>query len=104
MLRAVFALAAGIAAGCVMPLHAQPAPNELVKQAVAAAGGEQALRALKTLHIRGNARFWEPDQSVLAGGPALLTGDSKFTTTWDFAGDAARTDWERTFVGHGPQR
>ena len=104
MLRVVFALVAGLAAGCAVPAMGQSAPNELVKQAVAAAGGEQALRALKTLRLQGNARFWEPDQSILAGGLSLLTGDSKFVATWDFASGATRTDWDRTFVGQGPQK
>ena len=104
MLRVVFAVAVGLAAGCATPLYAQSGPNELVKQAVAAAGGEAALRAIKTLQVRGTARFWEPDQSFIPNGPSLLTGSSKFFTTWDFTSGAARTDWERTFVDQGPQK
>jgi glyoxylase-like metal-dependent hydrolase (beta-lactamase superfamily II) len=104
MLRFVFAVAVGLAAGCATPLYAQSGPNDLVKQAVAAAGGEPALRALKTLRVHGNARFWEPDQSLVPNGPALQTGDSKFTMTWDFPGGATRTDWDRTFIGRPPQK
>ena len=49
---------------------------DLVKQAVAAQGGADALRALKTIRVTGDAKFWEPGQSVKAGG------ETRFLGTW----------------------
>ena len=68
--------------------------NDLVKQAVAAEGGE-ALRQLKSLSIKGDAKFWEPGQSLLAGSEPRFLGDATFATTWDLANGRARTAWDR---------
>jgi glyoxylase-like metal-dependent hydrolase (beta-lactamase superfamily II) len=80
---------------------AQSAPPDLVKQAIAAAGGEQALRGLKSLQISADAKHWEPDQSLIAGGPALFLGDSKLTMTWDLSNNAARMTWDRHMLAQG---
>ncbi|MGZ5803446.1 MAG: MBL fold metallo-hydrolase [Xanthobacteraceae bacterium] len=82
------------------PAVAQSA-GDLIKRAVTAAGGEAALRGIKTLQISGEAKNWEPDQSLVPGGPPLFLGDSKFTTTWDLTKDMAQVAWERSFVGRG---
>ena len=108
MSRAVVALAVALTSmalftGASMPGFAQGNPD-LVRQALDAAGGEAALRALKTLRMNGAARFWEPDQSFVAGGPALFVGDSKLTTTWDFASGDTRIDWDRGFVARANVR
>src|SRR3989475_6540646 len=68
--------------------------NDLVKQAVAAEGGD-ALRQLKSLSIKGDARFWEPGQSFLAGAEPRFLGDATFAITWDLATGRARTAWDR---------
>src|SRR5712692_3522323 len=68
--------------------------NDLVKQAVAAEGGAE-LRGLKGLAIKGDAKFWEPGQSLVAGGEPRFLGDATFTTTWDLAKGSARTAWDR---------
>jgi len=104
MFRSLFALAVVAATGWATPACAQQSGMEFVRQAIDAAGGEQALRALKTLRVTGNVRYWEPDQSILANGPSLQTGSSKFVVTWDFQNGATRTDWDRTFVAQGPQK
>jgi hypothetical protein len=66
-----------------------------VREAIAAEGGAQALRALNGLSVRGNARFWEPGQSAEPGGEPRSLGTATFTTTWDLAGGRARTEWDR---------
>jgi glyoxylase-like metal-dependent hydrolase (beta-lactamase superfamily II) len=76
------------------PIAAQT-PGDLVREAVAAEGGAQALRALTGLSVRGNARFWEPGQSATPGGEPRFLGTATFTTTWDLAGGRARTEWDR---------
>src|SRR6058998_931969 len=68
--------------------------GDLVKQAVAAEGGAE-LRALKGLAIKGDARFWEPGQSFLAGAEPRFLGDATFAITWDLATGRARTAWDR---------
>ena len=73
---------------------AQPAlaqkPSDLVAQAVKAQGGADALRALKGVTIKGEAKFWEPGQSFIAGGEPRFLGDATFTTTGDLAKEHGR--------------
>src|SRR5439155_16559617 len=68
--------------------------GDLVKQAVAAEGGAE-LRALKGLAIKGDAKFWEPGQSFVAGAEPRFLGDATFATTWDLANGRVRTAWDR---------
>src|SRR6266478_7000858 len=68
--------------------------GDLVKQAVAAEGGAE-LRQLKGLAIKGDAKFWEPGQSVKPDGEPRFLGDAAFTTTWDLSKGMARTAWDR---------
>src|SRR5215471_14762953 len=68
--------------------------GDLVKRAVDAEGGAQ-LRALKGLAIKGDARFWEPGQSLVAGAEARFLGEATFAITWDLTNGRARTTWDR---------
>src|SRR6202049_4746192 len=77
------------------PVFAQGSGDNLVKQAVAAQGGADALRGLKGLAIKGDARFWEPGQSFAAGGEPRFLGEATFAITWDLANGMARTAWDR---------
>src|SRR5436309_13285062 len=79
----------------MQPSLAQNGANDLVKQAIAAEGGADALRALKGLAIKGETKFWEPEQSEKAGGEPRFLGDATFTETWDLANGMARTGWAR---------
>src|SRR5439155_20270 len=79
----------------VQPSLSQNGANDLVKQAIAAEGGADALGALKGLAIKGEAKFWEPEQSEKAGGEPRFLGDATFTVTWDLAKEMARTEWDR---------
>src|SRR6516225_7386691 len=95
-IKHVLALAAVLLAASQMPpAFAQSSPGDLVKQAVAAEGGADALRALKGLAIKGDAKFWEPGQSFAAGGEPRFLGDATFAITWDLAKGVSRTDWDR---------
>jgi glyoxylase-like metal-dependent hydrolase (beta-lactamase superfamily II) len=75
-------------------VFAQGNASDLVKQAVAAQGGAE-LRGLKSLTMKGDAKFWEPGQALVAGGEPRFLGDAKFEVTWDLAGSRARTVWDR---------
>src|SRR2546430_7240636 len=69
--------------------------SNLVKQAIAAQGGEAALRALKGVTIKGDAKFWEPGQSKVAGGEPKFTEDATFTATRDLTKGLAKIEWDR---------
>jgi glyoxylase-like metal-dependent hydrolase (beta-lactamase superfamily II) len=69
--------------------------NQLVNDAVKAQGGADALRALKSLTIKGETKNYEPGQSKAAGGEPKFVEDTKFTTTWDLAKGMARIEWDR---------
>jgi glyoxylase-like metal-dependent hydrolase (beta-lactamase superfamily II) len=84
-----------LAASQAPPAFAQTSAADLVKQAVAAEGGADALRGLKSLAVKGDAKFWEPGQSLAAGGEPRFLGDATFAITWDLAKGMARTDWDR---------
>src|SRR5215470_2263315 len=84
------------AVGQAQPAAAQgTAPADLVKQAVDALGGADALRALKTATVKGDAKHWEPGQSNSVNGESRFIGDSTFTLSADMASGIARVDWER---------
>ena len=76
------------------PAAAQ-SPNDLVKQAVDAQGGADALRALKGAVIKGEVKHWEPGQSYTAGGESKFIGDSTITMTVDGTTRTVRVDWDR---------
>ena len=69
--------------------------GDLVKQAVAAQGGADALRRLTGLTAKGTARFFEPGQSRAAGGEPRFLGTANFEITWDLVKGMARTNWDR---------
>ena len=69
--------------------------GDLVKQAVEAQGGADALRRLTGLTVKGDARFWEPGQSLVAGGEPRPLGTANFEVTWDLAKGTAKTIWDR---------
>jgi hypothetical protein len=80
----------------VQPAGAQVLqPQDLVKQAVEAMGGVDALRTLKRMAIKGEIRHWEPEESYVAGGPPVFTDRSTFAVAWDLEKGMARTDWDR---------
>jgi hypothetical protein len=83
-----------IGAWQTQPAFAQE-PRHLVDQAVAAEGGAAALRDLKAVAITADGKYWEPGQSLVAGGEPRVLKDSKLTISWDVANGVARTQWDR---------
>src|ERR1700741_5282338 len=80
------------------PIHfasAQESPGDLVKAGIAAEGGADALKALKGISIKGEAKHWEPGQSYKADGEPRFLGDTTFTTTWDLTKGVAKMDLDR---------
>src|SRR3981189_1284226 len=84
-----------LATGQLTPAFAPKNPGDLVKQAIAAEVGAEALRGLKSLAVKGDAKFWEPGQSFAPGGQPRFLGDATFAITWDLAKGTARTEWNR---------
>src|SRR5215831_17201850 len=77
---------------------AQSGPLDLVKQAVDALGGADALRAVKTIVQKADAKHWEPGQSNSVNGESRFLGDSTVTISVDYAnkdGASVRFDWDR---------
>jgi glyoxylase-like metal-dependent hydrolase (beta-lactamase superfamily II) len=92
--------ALSISAALLLALcQSQPASaqqtNKLVSDAVQALGGADALRNLKAISITGEAKYWEPGQSKVAGKDPKHVEDVKFTVTRDLPGGRARTQWDR---------
>src|SRR5580658_9537366 len=86
-----------MASGLFQPASAQ-SPNDLIKQGVEALGGADALRSMKTMVTKADAKHWEPGQSYSVNGESRFLGDSTLTITVDFAnkdGPLVRYDWDR---------
>jgi hypothetical protein len=83
-----------LAASQSQPAFAQNA-GDLVRQAVSAAGGAEALRGLTGVEIKGDAQFWEPGQSYAPGGEPRFLGTANFEIAWDLGKNTARTSWDR---------
>jgi Metallo-beta-lactamase superfamily len=95
-MRRILSIAALLlAVSHVQPALAQGNAGDLVRQAIDAQGGAEALRGLTGIAVKGDARFWEPGQSLVAGGEPRPLGTATFTITWDLAKDMARTNWDR---------
>jgi glyoxylase-like metal-dependent hydrolase (beta-lactamase superfamily II) len=85
-----------MAVGQTLPASAQTNPTDLVKLGVEAMGGADALRAIKTLVQKGEAKHWEPGQSHSVNGESRFLGDSTVTITVDYTGPVrVRYDWDR---------
>jgi len=94
-MKCVLAISGALLLGVGQLAAYAQSPNELVSQSVAAQGGAEKLRAVKSTVIKGEAKHWEPGQSFKAGGEARFLGDSTFTLTADGASRTVRIDWDR---------
>jgi metallo-beta-lactamase superfamily protein len=75
---------------------AQSNPLDLVKLAVEAQGGANALRAINTIVQKGDAKHWEPGQSNSVNGESRFLGDSTLTVSVDYSAPVhVRFDWDR---------
>src|SRR5262245_33294286 len=86
-----------VATSLSQPANAQ-SPADLVKQAIDAVGGADALRAIKTVATKSEAKHWEPGQSHSVNGESRFLGDSTLSTSVNYAaegGTVVRYDWER---------
>ena len=75
----------------------------LVTRALQAAGGVDALAAVKTVSLKGTVKQWEPEQSQTPGGEPRYAGESTFTSVTDVAARSTRIDWVRNFAYPAPR-
>ncbi len=96
-MKYLFGLSAALLVGTapIQYAAAKDSPADLVKAAVTAEGGADALKALKGLTVKGEAKHWEPGQSYKAGGEPRFLGDTAFTATVDLSSGAARLNVDR---------
>ena len=85
--------------GVTPPVYAQ----DLVNGALTAMGGAEALAQVKTLVVKGTVRYWEPEQSMVAGGEPRHAADATFEMTGDFTTHAIRVDWVKNFLYPSPR-
>jgi len=85
---------------------AETAPQDLIKQAVSAEGGADALRNLKRVAIIADVQHWEPEQSYVVDGEPRLLATSKIAVNWDIEHGMARTEWDRSLIypSKGPEK
>src|SRR5215471_15192775 len=72
--------------------------QDLINGALTALGGADALTQVKTLVVKGTARYWEPEQSIVADGEMRHAADATFELTGDFTSHMVRVDWVKNFV------
>jgi glyoxylase-like metal-dependent hydrolase (beta-lactamase superfamily II) len=77
--------------------------RNLVARGVQAQGGTDALAAVKTLSQKATVRYWEPEQSAVAGGEMRFANESTLDMVTDVAGRATRSDWVRKFEYPAPR-
>ncbi len=93
-MKYALSISAALLLALSQPASAQQV-QKLVSDAVQALGGADALRNLKSVSMTGEAKYWEPGQSKVAGKDPKHVEDVKFTAVRDLAGGRARTQWDR---------
>jgi glyoxylase-like metal-dependent hydrolase (beta-lactamase superfamily II) len=89
----------GVGVCVTTPSYAQ----DLINGALTALGGAEALTQVKTLVVKGTVRYWEPEQSMVAGGEPRHTADATFEMTGDFTAHVVRVDWVKNFLYPSPR-
>ena len=70
---------------------------DLVARGLQAQGGADALTAVKTVSQKATVRYWEPEQSAVAGGEMRFANESTLMMDTDVSGRATRMDWVRKY-------
>jgi predicted small secreted protein len=76
--------------------------RDLVARGVQAQGGADALASVKTVSQKATVRYWEPEQSAVAGGEIRFANESTLDMVTDVAGGASWLDWVRKFEYPAP--
>lgn len=101
------ALPAAVSLACLFALAScATVPSEdpgLVRRAVEAVGGTQAIAGINTVYAKGVTRYWEPEQSEVPGGEMRYANETTFEVWQDRAARATRTDIVRDFAYPAPR-
>jgi hypothetical protein len=81
----------------------QSSSRDLVTRAVQAVGGADALGNVNTLTVKGTAKQWEPEQSMIPGGEMRYANEATFDLVADVGAGATRIDWVRNFAYPAPR-
>ena len=74
-----------------------------VKRGVDAVGGADALASVKTYFEKGTSKYWEPEQSHVAGGEMRFANESNFEAFTDLTTRTTAIDWSRKFAYPAPR-
>ena len=77
--------------------------RDLVARGVQAQGGPEALASVKTVSQKTTARYWDPEQSAVAGGEMRFANESTVEMVTDVGSRASRIDWVRKFEYPSPR-
>jgi len=94
MIAGLWAVALSLAGNAVA--HESEA-MKTVGRAIEAMGGYK-LANIRAVMLKGQGRHFEPQQSLVPDGDAVLSGASAFVTSIDLVGGRARTEWERNLT------
>jgi glyoxylase-like metal-dependent hydrolase (beta-lactamase superfamily II) len=98
-----FGLLAAVFLFIVSCASTQQRGQALVTRAIQAAGGVEALAAVKTVSVKGTVKQWDPESSHVPGGEARYAGESTITAVTDVAAGATRIDWVRNLPYPAPR-
>jgi glyoxylase-like metal-dependent hydrolase (beta-lactamase superfamily II) len=77
--------------------------RDLVARGVQAQGGPEALASVKTISQKATVKYWEPEQSAVAGGEMRFANESALEMVTDVSARATRLDWVRKFEYPAPR-
>ena len=97
VLRTLGAAVALLVLPTLVVVSVSDGPTAHVDKALEAIG-KAGLKQLRTIHIKGRAQFWEPDESHVAGGPAAHVADVNYEIRREMSRDAAHISWERDYL------
>jgi glyoxylase-like metal-dependent hydrolase (beta-lactamase superfamily II) len=96
MLRALHAIGVALLALPAVAM-AQGQPLVQVNKSIDAIG-RNGLEQLRTIAVKGRGQFWEPDESYVAGGPAVHVADVTYEIRRDLSQDTANISWVRDYL------
>ena len=77
--------------------------RDLVARGVQAQGGPEALASVKTISQKATVRYWEPEQSAVAGGEMRFANESALEMVTDVSARSSRLDWVRKLEYPAPR-
>ena len=77
--------------------------RDLVARGVQAQGGPEALAAVRTISQKATVRYWEPEQSAVAGGEMPFANESALEMVTDVSARSSRLDWVRKLEYPAPR-